>query len=148
MQELSLMQKFADPELFKTLSLAEKLEGAGVTTLMGMGITFVVLIFLWAIIAQMAKFSGGTPKGPKSESASSAPAQAATASSAPSAPAKAEAAEDSSQLIAVITAAIAALQESTGATSNLIIRKISRVSGPTTSWSAAGSADAINSRKF
>lgn len=148
MQEMSLMQKFADPELFKTLSLAEKLEGAGVTTLMGMGITFTILVFLWFVIAQMAKFSGGKPKSPKSDSAPSAPAQSAAAPSATSAPAKAEAAEDSGQLIAVITAAIAALQESTGSTSNLIIRKISRVSGPTTSWSAAGSADAINSRKF
>lgn len=146
MQELSLMQKFADPELFKTLSLAEKLEGAGVTTLMGMGITFTILVFLWFVIAQMAKFSGGKPKSPKSDAAPSATPTAAAAPSAPAA--KAEAAEDSSQLIAVITAAIAALQEGTGATSNLIIRKISRVSGPTTSWSAAGSADAINSRKF
>lgn len=148
MQEMSLMQKFADPELFETLSLAEKLEGAGVTTLMGMGITFVVLIFLWAIIAQMARFTGGTPKGPKSESTSSSASPAATASSAPAAPAKIEAVEDSGQLIAVITAAIAALQQGTGAAGNLIIRKISRVSGPATTWSSAGSADAINSRKF
>ena len=148
MQEMSLMQKFADPELFKTLSLAEKLEGAGVTTLMGMGITFVVLIFLWAIIAQMARFTGGTPKGPKSESTSSSASPAAAASSAPAAPVKIEAVEDSGQLIAVITAAIAALQQGTGAAGNLIIRKISRVSGPATTWSSAGSADAINSRKF
>ena len=148
MQEMSLMQKFADPELFETLSMAEKLEGAGITTLMGMGITFTILVFLWFVIAQMAKFSGGAPKSPKPKAAASAPAQSAAAPTASAAPAKAETAEDSGQLIAVIAAALAALQEGTGSTSNLIIRKISRVSGQTTSWSAAGSADAINSRKF
>lgn len=150
MQELSLMEKFADPKMFESLSLSEKLEGAGVTTLMGMGITFAVLVFLWFVIAQMAKFTGGTPKSPKSNSApttpSAAPVTSKTIAKVESSPGVSLG--ESTEIIAVITAALAALQEGAEAKSHLIIRKISRVSGPATSWSSAGAVDAINSRKF
>jgi hypothetical protein len=48
----------------------------------------------------------------------------------------------------VISAAIAAYErERRGGNGNLIVRKISRVSGETTAWSNAGRIDCINSRK-
>ena len=55
MEQLTLMEKFADPSHFYNLGLGEKMIGAGVTTLMGMGITFIVLILLSAIIIFMEK---------------------------------------------------------------------------------------------
>lgn len=49
------------------LSVGEKLIGSGVTTLMGMGITFIVLFFLWGCIALMARImnrgNGSRPPG-------------------------------------------------------------------------------------
>ena len=39
MNETSIMQQFSDPNLFESLSFGEKMIGAGITTLMGMGIT-------------------------------------------------------------------------------------------------------------
>lgn len=52
---MNLMDKFADPGLVHNLALSEKLAGAGITTIMGMGVTFVVLILLWFSIVLMTK---------------------------------------------------------------------------------------------
>lgn len=51
MQEFGLMERFADPALFETLTFGEKVAASLVTTLMGMGTTFVILILLWGCIA-------------------------------------------------------------------------------------------------
>ena len=48
---MSLMEKFADPSMMHSLSFGDKMAGAGITTLMGMGITFIVLILLWLVIS-------------------------------------------------------------------------------------------------
>lgn len=144
--ELSLMERFADPEMIQGLSNSELLQGALITTLMGMGTTFVVLTLLWGIIAFVSNIinkSEGKPKG------STAAPTAPTASSA-SAPAAAQTtsalAATGTELIAVIAAAIAAMEGTSP--NNLIIRKISRVSGNSTSWSRAGASEIIDSRKF
>lgn len=50
MQELGLMERFADPALFESLTFGDKVAGSLVTTLMGMGTTFVVLTLLWGVI--------------------------------------------------------------------------------------------------
>jgi len=57
--------------------------------------------------------------------------------------------EISAEIIAVITAAIAAMTsgESVGA-NGFIVRKISRIHGEKVSWSNAGLMECIDSRKF
>ena len=137
---MGLMEKFADPALFEGLSFGEKMTGSFVTMLMGMGITFVVLCLLWAFVAIMGKFLGIAPKGDKA----SAKTEAAAA---PSVPQVAPANNDDEVIAAVIAAAIAAYQGS-GGTSNLVVRKISRISGETTLWTNAAREDCIASRKF
>ncbi|MCQ4636162.1 OadG family protein [Anaerovorax odorimutans] len=139
---MSLMEQFANPEMMHSLSMSEKLAGAGITTLMGMGITFIVLILLWGCIAIMTKFTYRPKKGdtaPQKADAAAAP------SAAPAATATTVNAAADDSLIAVITAAIAAFQ---GGSNNFIVRKIRRMSGETTAWSDAGRADCIDSRKF
>lgn len=131
---MSLMEQFANPDTMQGLSMGEKLAGAGITTLMGMGITFLVLVLLWACIAIMTKFT----YRPNKETKAPQPAAAAGAPAQPSADA---------DLIAVITAAIAAYEGGKGGSGNLVVRKISRVSGEATAWSNAGRADCIASRK-
>lgn len=146
---MSLMEQFANPETMHSLSMGEKLAGAGITTLMGMGITFLVLILLWACIAIMTKFTYRPNKETKASGSAAAPAAPAAAASSPTPPPAATvpaAADDS--LIAVISAAIAAYEsERGGSAGNLVVRKISRVSGEATAWSNAGRMDCINSRK-
>lgn len=137
---MGLMEQFANPDTIHNLSMGEKLAGAGITTVMGMGITFLVLILLWGCVAVMTKFTY-RPKKEEKPQASAAPA----APAAQAAPAAAPAAADDS-LIAVISAAIAAYEG--GSPNNLVVRKISRISGETTAWGDAGRADCIDSRKF
>ena len=43
------MERFADPTLFESLTFGEKVAASLVTTLMGMGTTFVILILLWGV---------------------------------------------------------------------------------------------------
>ena len=146
MNDLSIMQKFADPALFDTLTFGEKSIGALITTMMGMGITFIVLIFLWGLIALLANLTTEKPKPPKGnlEEASGKTANVATATIAHTSTALGSTPE----LIAVITAAIAAFEGKTANAGDLIIRKISRASGRATAWGNAGTSEAIASRKF
>lgn len=136
---MSLMEQFANPDMMHSLSLSEKMAGAGITTLMGMGITFIVLILLWGCIAIMTKFTYRPKKG------DTAPQKADAAAAPSAAPAATVTAAADNSLIAVITAAIAAFE---GGSSNFVVRKIRRISGETTAWSDAGRADCIDSRKF
>lgn len=145
MNDLSIMQKFADPALFDTLSLGEKTIGALITTLMGMGITFIVLTLLWGLIALMANLTIEKPKPPKGNlDETSVKTAAATATIAHASTALGSTPE----LIAVITAAIAAFEGKTANAGDLIIRKISRAAGQATAWGNAGTSEAIASRKF
>ena len=137
---MGLMERFADPSLFEALSFGEKMTGSFITMLMGMGVTFVVLCLLWAFVAVMGKFMGIASKGDKASAKTEA---AATPSVQQVAPVK----NDDEVITAVIAAAIAAYQGS-GGTGNLVVRKISRISGETTLWTNAAREDCIASRKF
>ena len=140
MEQLTLMEKFADPSHFYNLGLGEKMIGAGVTTLMGMGITFIVLILLSAIIIFMEKIflKMDNRNKPQPEPVV---AVAATPASQPSADVS------QNELIAVVTAAINAL-EGSSVFSNLVVRKINRTAGPAVAWNVAGQQEQIDSRKL
>jgi sodium pump decarboxylase gamma subunit len=144
MNNLSIMDKFADPKLIDSLSLGEKSMGALITTIMGMGITFTVLILLWGLIALMAKFTSEKPKPSKGN------VEDSTIKTAPTVTLASTSTQtvNSPELIAVIAAAIAAFEGQTINAGDLIIRKISRASGKVTAWGNAGTSEAIASRKF
>lgn len=145
MDNIGLMERFADPELFTGLDFGEKMAGAGITTLMGMGVTFIVLILLSAIIIYMEKFFMRVENKGKDKLVKS--GEIVPAETKASSPGPAVTVGDQSELIAVISAAIAAC-EGNGMSSNLVVRKINRVAGPTIAWSSQGQLDAIASRKF
>lgn len=139
---MGLMDKFSDPSLFDSLSFGDKMAGSAITMLMGMGITFVVLMLLWGVFALMGKFmSSSAKKGDKASAAET------KANATPSVAASAPAAKTDDVLTAVIAAAIAAYQ-SEGGTGNLVVRKIQRLSGETTLWTNAAREDCIESRRF
>lgn len=138
---MGLMDKFADPALFESLSFGEKMTGSLITTLMGIGVTFLILCLLWAFVAIMGKVMGVASKGDKASAKTEA---AAAPSVTAAAPVKSS---DDEAIAAVIAAAVAAYQGS-GGTSNLVVRKISRISGETTLWTNAAREDCIASRKF
>ncbi|HWQ79359.1 MAG TPA: hypothetical protein VN381_11105 [Anaerovoracaceae bacterium] len=84
----------------------------------------------------------------QTQTANYAPAPAAPAPTAPSAALVAADAEISAEIVAVITAAIAAFTSTEATGSNLIVRKISRIHGEKVSWSNAGLMECIDSRRF
>ena len=137
---MGLMDKFSDPSLFDSLSFGDKMAGSAITMLMGMGITFVVLMLLWGVFALMGKCMSSTAK--KGDKASAAETKANATPSVAAAAAKTD-----DVLTAVIAAAIAAYQ-SEGGTGNLVVRKIQRLSGETTLWTNAAREDCIESRRF
>ncbi len=139
---MSLMEQFADPTYFEGLSMGERLTGATVTMCMGLGITFIVLIILWACIAIMAKI---TNRSTKTSDSAAAPAAAPAPAETP-APAAEAADMADGELVAVIAAAVAAMENTV--VSNLVVKKITRVSGPTNAWASAGLSECIDSRRM
>lgn len=152
---MSLMEKFADPSMMHSLSFGDKMAGAGITTLMGMGITFIVLILLWLVISILTRIVRGTQKKKEAPAApAAAPEKAVPAAAVAQTPAEAPAAAplaeemvDDAQLIAVIAAAIAAA-EGSEIQSNLVVRKIRRVAGPTVAWAREGREECLESRRM
>ena len=122
--------------------MGERLTGATVTMCMGLGITFIVLIILWACIAIMAKI---TNRSTKTSDSAAAPAAAPAPAETP-APAAEAADMADGELVAVIAAAVAAMENTV--VSNLVVKKITRVSGPTNAWASAGLSECIDSRRM
>ena len=113
----------------------EKMAKAGMNTLMGMGVVFVVLIFISWLIS-MFKYINVFEAKMKAKKAAAAPAPAAAPQAAPAAPAPAPAAApaeeenltDDTELVSVITAAIAAYEGKETVDNGLVVRSIKRVS--------------------
>lgn len=151
---MGLMEKFADPALFDSLSFSEKMGGSAVTMLMGMGITFIILCILWGFVAFLGKLMDAAQKKNKASDLAKTDASKANALSAAAADetvagiaADTQAQVDDEVIAAVIAAAVCAYQESGGA-GNLVVKKISRVSGGTNLWVNAAREDCMQSRKI
>ena len=149
MNELGLMERFANPEYFDGLTFGEKMAGGGVTLLMGMGFTFIILIIImFAIKAMGALFAKGEQKSKAKAEPTPAPAAARAAVPAVPSEAPAEVSPDSDPaLIAVIMAAIAA-SEGGQPLDNLRVSRITRIPGTKPVWGAAGVKDALDSRTW
>ena len=135
---MSLMEIFSNPDVMHTLSFGEKMLASTITMIMGLGITFTVLILIWVCIAIMGKVLG-TGKKPEAAPAAAAAAPAPVETKAP----VEEASDDS--LVAVIAAAIAAYQGANA--NNLVVKKITRLSGDNTPWGASGLEDRLDTRR-
>lgn len=141
---MSLMEIFADPSKIDSLSFGEKMVGSGVTMMMGMGITFTILILLWGCIAVMGLLMKKVLRKPAEAVKEPAPAKKQTAPL----PVVSASSGDMPQneLIAVIAAAVSAA-EGKALEDGLVIRKIQRMAGPSTPWHKAGQMECIESRR-
>ena len=134
---MTLMEIFSNPDTMHSLTFGEKMLASTITMIMGLGITFTVLILIWVFIAIMGK-ALGTGKKPEPAPAAAAPAPVETKA----APVE-EASDDS--LVAVIAAAIAAYQGANA--NNLVVKKITRLSGDNTPWGVSGLEDRLDTRR-
>lgn len=135
---MTLMEIFSNPDVMHTLTFGQKMLASTITMIMGLGITFTVLILIWIFISLMGK-ALGTNKKP---AAAAAPAAAAPAPAETKAPVE-EASDDS--LVAVIAAAISAYQGANA--NNLVVKKITRLSGENTPWGVSGLEDRLDTRR-
>ena len=136
---MGLMELFADPSTFDTLSVGEKVLGSLVTALLGMGTTFTVLILIWGFIALIGRVVRKEEKVFHHEE-QQAPAPVPAAASAPASE------QSDAALVAVIMAAIAAAEGNTFV-NNLVVRKIRRIPGPDSVWSNTGRHECLDSRR-
>lgn len=103
-------------------TLAEKMEQAGLNTLMGLGIVFCMLAFLSFLISQFKRISGLEAKMNKQPEAPKAPVAPVVPAAAPEPEEEEELAGDE-ELVAVIAAAVAAY-EGSASTDGFVVRSI------------------------
>ena len=127
------------------MTIAEALAEGGQTAIIGLSTVFSVLIILMIVITIMKMVFYKDPKKQTTqpekavESAASAVAEAVS-----ELPAVEEAPEDDEELVAVITAAIAASLNTS--TYNLRIKSLRRIDNKQPAWNRAGIRETINNR--
>ncbi len=136
---MQILENFKHAGTFAQMTLGEKMTATLYVILLGMGITFVALILIWALTALMSRIIRAIEGGAK-------PAiTEAPKSNTPAAPAQVAISEEEDEaLIAVITAAIAASLNTS--MHNIVVTNITRVNDETPVWGRAGRSDVMNSR--
>lgn len=131
-EDLSKVETISFSPFYTT---GEKMAKAGMNTLMGMGVVFAVLIFISWLISMFKYISVFEAKMKAKKNAAAAAPVAAPAAPAPAAapaptaaPAEEENLTDDTELVSVITAAIAAYEGKETVDNGLVVRSIKRVS--------------------
>lgn len=135
---LDLLSKLKDPNLIHTLSIGEKFQGALMVTLLGMGITFASLIlirYLTSLLSYIVMKIENKNK-PVLEVVS-------TTNSAVVEEVEEVEEGDDEELIAVISAAIAASLNTS--IHNIVVKNIVRTQDTTPSWGQAGRMEQLGS---
>ncbi|WIF95650.1 OadG family protein [Caminicella sporogenes] len=132
---MSFIEKFTNPELIHSLSLGEKLLASIYVTILGMSATFAALVILWGCIIIMSKLLNTSKPKKETVEVKSVPVSQANV------PAF-QVEEDDEELIAVITAAIAASLNTS--THNIIVKNIIRIPDATPVWGKAGRLEQMN----
>ncbi|SCZ75982.1 OadG family protein [Acidaminobacter hydrogenoformans] len=136
---------FVNPETIHTLGLGERIVTSLFVTVLGMGITFAALVAIWGMTVLMSKIITGFET--KNSIAQAATVEKAKAAPAPAAPAPAAATgepQEDENLIAVLTAAIAASLNTS--MHNIVVRNVRPLPDQTPSWSRAGRSEQMNTR--
>lgn len=138
MENMGLLDKFANPEMIHSLTFGEKMLATFYTTVLGMLITFSALIIIWIMTVLLSKFVQSIENRGK--------ADIVEVKETPQAIKEVEtvAEEDDEELVAVISAAVAASLNTS--IHNIVVTNIVRVNDATPSWGIAGRTDQLNSR--
>jgi sodium pump decarboxylase gamma subunit len=130
-----LLAQFANPETIKTLSITHKLLAGLVTTLLGMGITFIALILLQILISSMDRLinRGVAPKDNTQANQASVKKKSDV-----------HEAQDDNELVAVITGVIA-MQLKTSV-DTIVIKNIAKIEDRSPLWNRAGIIEQMNTR--
>jgi len=133
-----LLASFANPDSIQSLSFPDKLLAGLITTMLGMGITFMALIILQFIISWMEKLIR-----PSKEEPSTALSTKPTEKDAPEIKPP-ERSHDDQELVAVIASVIAMKMKTS--VSNIVIKNIEKIEDRSPVWNQAGIIEQMNSR--
>lgn len=137
---MSVLERFQSADTFAQMSMSDKLAATGQVILLGMLVTVSVLVLLWACIAIMSSVLAKVEKSKEDKKSASVDKKV---------PVKTEVVkiveeEDDQELLAVITAAIAASLNTS--LHNIVVTNIVRTDDITPVWGKAGRSDIMNSR--
>ncbi len=144
---MDFLEVFKDPNTIHTLSMNQKIIAALMVTVIGMGTTFVGLVVIqWMIQLSSVIVRGIETKMNKAVTVDKSPTvKPETVRVSPvESVSTLESDEITEELVAVITAAIAASLETH--TSNIVVRNIRRMSQAEPAWANAGRSEQLNSR--
>lgn len=133
MDNLSLLERFSDPEMLNAMGFGEKLIASLYVSVLGMLVTFVALVIIWGLIIVMGKMFNTTH--PKKEEKKEIEIVKVVEK-------VGEEEGKEEELIAVITAAIAGSLNTS--THNIKVRNIVRIPDRTPAWSRAGRVEQMN----
>lgn len=133
-----LLTRFANPEVMQSLTISDKLTAGLVTTILGMGITFIALILLQFIISWMDKILNNGKK------AQPIPVAANIASAKQPKGTKESHYSEDKELVAVIATAIAMKMKTS--VDNIVIKNIEKLDDRSPAWNRAGIIEQMNSR--
>lgn len=133
---MQLLDNFKHAETFAQMPMGERVQATLYVIMLGMSITFVALVFIWGLTILLSKVVQSIEK--KSQPA------VMPAPKTASAPAPAAIEKDDSELVAVITAAIAASMNTS--MHNIVVTNIVRTGDGAPVWGRLGRSDVMNSR--
>lgn len=132
MENMGILDRFANPEMLEQMTFGEKLMASSYVALLGMIVTFVALMIIWGLILTMTKLVGEAQQK-KAVQITKVPTPKVIVE---------EAKENQEELIAVITAAVAASMNTS--THNIVVRNIVRIPDTTPAWGVAGRAEQMS----
>ncbi|GAB6106771.1 OadG family protein [Fusibacter bizertensis] len=143
---MNALENFKHAETFASMPLSEKIIATGYVILLGMGITFLALVLIWALTALMSKIirsienkseiskvKGNVANGKAVETSKLSQSVVVPATQ-----------TGDLELVAVITAAIAAAMDTS--VSNIHVSSIKRINDTTPTWGRAGRSELMNTR--
>lgn len=136
---MEILELFKHADTFAQMEMGDKLLATGYVIILGMGITFFALILIWALTALMSRIL-------MSVESKNQPAIKEVKKPAAPKPEVVEAVveEDDLELVAVITAAVAASMNTS--MHNIVVSKITRLDDTTPVWGKMGRNDVMASR--
>lgn len=136
---MNILEQFKHEETFLQMTMGEKLIGTFYTILLGMAVTFIALIIIMYLTKFMSFVIGRIEKRVDAPVVKAAPVQTQAVQVE-----TATVEEDDEELIAVITAAVAASLNTS--MHNIVVTNITRVSDNTPTWGKLGRSDVMSSR--
>jgi sodium pump decarboxylase gamma subunit len=134
---MEILEQFTHAESFAQMAMGDKLIATMYVIALGMAITFTALILIWGLTVLMSKIIMAIDANHKPEIKKVKPVVIEK-------PIAAEPEVDQSELIAVITAAIAASLNTS--MHNIVVSNITRVSDNTPVWGQIGRSEVMASR--